>query len=112
MILLVSLSSSFENFVESFVVCEDSLTLEEVKATLHTRELFQKAIGDNEESGSGLFVKSGKSKKKMGFNKGNNTGLGAGNDNQGSSKTAEKTCYYYKELGHFRANCLVRKGMS
>ena len=37
LILLVSLPSSFENFVESFVVGKDSLTLEEVKVALHTR---------------------------------------------------------------------------
>ena len=34
LILLVSLPSSYENFVESFVVGKDSLTLEEVKAAL------------------------------------------------------------------------------
>ena len=112
LILLVSLPSSYENFVESFVVGKDSLTLEEVKAALHTRELRQKAIGDNGDSGSGLFVKSGKSKKKKGVNKGNNTGSGAGNGNEGSGKTAGKTCYYCKEPGHFRANCPVRKGKS
>ena len=64
MILLVSLPSNYENFVESFVVGKNSLTLEEVKVALHTKELRQKAIGDNEESDSGLLVKSGKSKKK------------------------------------------------
>ena len=59
-----------------------------------------------------MFVKFGKSKKKKGVNKGNNTGLDAGNGNEGSARTAGKTCYYYKELGHFRANCPVRKGKS
>ena len=49
LIILVSLPSSYENFVESFVVGKDSLTLEEVKATLHTRKFRQKAIGDNGE---------------------------------------------------------------
>ena len=83
-----------------------------MKTTLHTRELRQKAIGDNGERGCGLFVKSEKSKNKKGVNKGNNTGSGARNGNKGSGKTAEKTCYYYKELGHFRTNCSVRKGKS
>ena len=59
-----------------------------------------------------MFVKSGKSKKKKGFNKGINVGLGAGNDNDRSSKTASRTCYYCKEPGHFRANYPVRKGKS
>ena len=35
LILLVSLPNSYENFVESFVVGKDSLTLEEVKAALY-----------------------------------------------------------------------------
>ena len=112
MILLASLPSSYENFVESFVVHKDSQTLKGVKATLHTRELRRKAIADKGESDSGLLVKFGKSKKKRGFNKGNNTRSGAGNDNEGSSKTAGKTCYYYKEPGHFRANYPVKKGKS
>ena len=67
LISLVSLPSSFGNFVDSFVVGKDSLTLEEVKATLHTRELHQKAISVNGDSGSELFVKFEKSKKKRGL---------------------------------------------
>ena len=51
LILLVSLLSSFENFVESFVVGKDSLTLKEVKAALHTRKLRQKAIVNNVDNG-------------------------------------------------------------
>ena len=39
LILLVYLPSSYENFVESFVVGKDSLTLEEVKAALQTRQI-------------------------------------------------------------------------
>lgn len=42
------------------------LTVKVVKAILHTRELHQKAIGDNEDNDSGLFVKFGKSSKKKG----------------------------------------------
>lgn len=60
-------------------------------------------------SGSGLFVTSGKSsKKKKGFNKGNNTGLSVGNDTDrsGIGNTLKKTNYSCKEQGHFRANYL------
>ena len=42
LILLVSFQNSYENFV----VGKDSLTLEEAKAALYTRELRQKAIGE------------------------------------------------------------------
>ena len=70
----MSLPSSYKNFVDSFVVGKDSLTLEEVKVTLHIKELRQKATGDNEKNDSALLVKSRKLKKKKGFNKGNNIG--------------------------------------
>ena len=83
-----------------------------MKVALHIRKFRQNAIGDNGDSGSGLFFKSEKSKNKKGFKKGNNTTSGAGNGNDGSSKPASKTCYYCKELSHFRANCPVRKGKS
>ena len=55
LILLTSLSSSFENFVESFVVGIDSLNLEEAKTTLHTMELRQEGICSNGNIGSGFF---------------------------------------------------------
>ena len=58
LILLVSLQNSYENFVESFVVGKNSLTLEKVMETLYTRELRQKAIGDNKNYGNGLVVRS------------------------------------------------------
>ena len=45
LILLVSLPSSYENFVQSFVVGKDTITLEEVRSSLHTRELRHKATG-------------------------------------------------------------------
>ena len=112
LILLISLRSSYENFVEPFVVGKDSQTLEEVNAALHTRELHQKAIGDNGENDSALLVKFEKSKKRKRFNKGNNTRSSVGNGNERSIKTVGKTCYYCKEPSHFRANCPVRKGKS
>ena len=39
LILLVSLPLSFENFRESFITCKVSLSLEEVRSALHSREL-------------------------------------------------------------------------
>ncbi|MCF8701901.1 retrotransposon gag domain-containing protein, partial [Corynebacterium sp. MC-10] len=54
LILLVSLPSSYENFVQSFIVGKDTITLEEVRSSLHTRELRHKATGtviDNQATG-------------------------------------------------------------
>ena len=100
LIFLVSLSNSYENFVDSFVIGKDSFTLEEVKTTLYTRELRQKATGDNGDYGSGLVVRSDKySRKKIGSNNSN----GASTD--GCSDTRNIICYHYKELGHFKSKC-------
>ncbi|KAJ4711603.1 Retrovirus-related Pol polyprotein from transposon TNT 1-94 [Melia azedarach] len=45
LILLVSLPLSYENFVQSFIVGKDTVSLEEVRSSLHTRELRHKATG-------------------------------------------------------------------
>ncbi|GKC08969.1 retrovirus-related pol polyprotein from transposon TNT 1-94 [Tanacetum coccineum] len=38
LILLVSLPPSFDNFVNSFVIGKDAITLEDVRSSLHSRE--------------------------------------------------------------------------
>ncbi|GJV58035.1 hypothetical protein Tco_1459040 [Tanacetum coccineum] len=48
LILLVSLPPSFENFVNSFVVGKDTITLEDVRFSLHFRELRHQASGTSE----------------------------------------------------------------
>ncbi|GJU78110.1 hypothetical protein Tco_1275180 [Tanacetum coccineum] len=41
LVLLVSLPHSFESFVNSFVVDKDTITLEDIRSSLHSRELHQ-----------------------------------------------------------------------
>ena len=43
LILLVSLPPSYENFMQSFIVGKDIVSLEEVRSSLHSRELRHKA---------------------------------------------------------------------
>ena len=43
LILLVSLSSSYENLVNSFIVGRDTISMEEVRSSIHSRELRHKA---------------------------------------------------------------------
>ncbi|GJR51302.1 hypothetical protein Tco_1401823 [Tanacetum coccineum] len=45
LVLLVSLPPSFISFVSSFVVGKDTITLEDVRSSLHSRELRQQASG-------------------------------------------------------------------
>ena len=49
MILLASLPLSYENFVSSLSVGNDSITLEEVKSSLYSRELQLKVSGNGDE---------------------------------------------------------------
>ncbi|GJR43317.1 hypothetical protein Tco_1311420 [Tanacetum coccineum] len=62
LVLLVSLPPSFESFVSSFVVDNETITLENVRSTLHSRELRQQALGSSYESQSmGLSTTSRRS---------------------------------------------------
>ncbi|GKG28481.1 hypothetical protein Tco_0406808, partial [Tanacetum coccineum] len=45
LVLLVSLPPSFKSFVSSFVVGKDTITLEDVRSSLHLKELRQQASG-------------------------------------------------------------------
>lgn len=63
LILVVSLPNNYQNFVESFMVGKDSLTLEEVKATLDTRASRQKQTCDNRYYDNGFVVRSCKNSK-------------------------------------------------
>ncbi|KAJ4719824.1 Retrovirus-related Pol polyprotein from transposon TNT 1-94 [Melia azedarach] len=71
LILLVSLPLSYENFVQSFIVGKDTVSLEEVRSSLHTRELRHKATGtgaDNQAAGlvaSGSYGHGNSGKKKF-----------------------------------------------
>ena len=57
MFLLASLASFYENFVSYFSVGKDSITLEEVKSSLYSREFWLKTSRNGDEaSASKLLV--------------------------------------------------------
>ncbi|GKD74696.1 hypothetical protein Tco_1332978, partial [Tanacetum coccineum] len=56
LLLLTSLSSSYDNFMETLLYGRDSLKLEDVLATLNSREL-QKMTGAKGDGGEGLYVR-------------------------------------------------------
>ncbi|KAJ4710294.1 Retrovirus-related Pol polyprotein from transposon TNT 1-94 [Melia azedarach] len=102
LILLVSLPLSYENFVQSFIVEKDTVSLEEVRSSLHTRELRHKATGtsaDNQAAGlvaSGSYGhgNSGKKKFKKPVSKG---------------PKPNDVCNYCKEKGHWKSDCPKKK---
>nr|GEZ40325.1 zinc finger, CCHC-type [Tanacetum cinerariifolium] len=55
--LLRSLSSSYENFVETLLYERESLRMEDVLATLNPRELKKRTEAIKEEMGDGLYVR-------------------------------------------------------
>ena len=96
MILLASLPLSYENFVSSLSIENDSITLEEVKSSLYFRELRLKAFGNEDEA----FVfrvsmtdstKRQKKKKDKGGKK--------------SKANPKDICNYCKKLGHWKRDC-------
>jgi len=59
LILLCSLPPSYENFVNSFIIGKDTISLEDVRSPPHSRELRQRVSGNNEEvSAEGLVARS------------------------------------------------------
>ncbi|GKE33928.1 hypothetical protein Tco_1453250 [Tanacetum coccineum] len=55
--LLMLLPSSYENFVETLLYGRESLTMEDVLATLNSRELNKITEGTKEETRDGLYVR-------------------------------------------------------
>lgn len=89
LLLLISLPSSYENFVQPFIVNNDSISLEEVRSALHAREMRQKSTGTStEDHASGLMANKGsknKKNKKKQFS---------------GSKLPKDVCAWCKEKGH------------
>ncbi|GKB39492.1 hypothetical protein Tco_0884434 [Tanacetum coccineum] len=56
LMLLTSLPSSYENFMETLLYGRESLAMEDVLATLNSRELKKKTEGTKEETSDGLYV--------------------------------------------------------
>ncbi|GKB81728.1 hypothetical protein Tco_0948623 [Tanacetum coccineum] len=57
LMLLTSLPSSYDNFVETLLYGRESLTMEDVLATLNSRDLKKRTKGTKEEAGDGLYVR-------------------------------------------------------
>nr|GEY82658.1 retrovirus-related Pol polyprotein from transposon TNT 1-94 [Tanacetum cinerariifolium]GEY82660.1 retrovirus-related Pol polyprotein from transposon TNT 1-94 [Tanacetum cinerariifolium] len=57
LMLLTSLPSSYENFIETLLYGMESLTMDDGVATLCSRELKKRTKGTREETGDGLYVR-------------------------------------------------------
>lgn len=65
LLLLILLPSSYENFVQPFIVNENSISLEEVRSAFHAREMRQKGTSTSTEDHAWeLMVNKGSKNKK------------------------------------------------
>nr|GEY46973.1 retrovirus-related Pol polyprotein from transposon TNT 1-94 [Tanacetum cinerariifolium] len=97
LMLLTSLPSSNENFVETLLYGRESLTMEDVLATLNSRELKKRIEGTKEEAVDGLYVRGRGSSEERPSKEKSSGFVKKGKRNQNSDSSDDKGNAYFRE---------------
>ena len=93
---MCSLPPSYKHFRETFFFDRETISLEDVKAALFSKELLEKHMSESVTEGQGdALVARGKSNDK-----------GSGNSSQKhrfKSRNKSMTCHYYKKKRHIKS---------
>nr|GEW32103.1 zinc finger, CCHC-type [Tanacetum cinerariifolium] len=100
--LLTSLSSSYENCVETLLYERESLTMEDVLATLNPRELKKRTEAIKEETGDGLYVRGRSDHSGEAHSSGSLLFKSRG-------KTGKLKCFICHSKGHLKRDCPMKK---
>nr|KYP63829.1 Retrovirus-related Pol polyprotein from transposon TNT 1-94 [Cajanus cajan] len=96
-ILLCSLPKSYENFIDTMLYGRDSITLNNVKDNLQSKELKRRVVSSSNMDDVGLSVSRGSSMERGNSSKGHTR-------SNSLSKSKKVRCYKCKEVGHIRKN--------
>src|SRR4051812_3952496 len=98
LIVLCSLPASYETFVDTLLYGKDTISLDDVRNALKSKELKKSFWNGMDVSESQCLMAGGSSQKD--------------NRSEGRSKSKEKTisCFEYHEKGHYKRDCpMLRK---
>ncbi|KAJ4708838.1 Retrovirus-related Pol polyprotein from transposon TNT 1-94 [Melia azedarach] len=98
LLLLCSLPSSYEHFVDTLLYGRNNITMEDVKVALNSKELNKRTEREREEE-EGLNAR-GRPKKKETRNK---------NQGKSKSKTKKRKCFFCHKEGHLIKDCPEKK---